>query len=52
MYENEETLGAAIAGSGRPREAFFVTTKLSALPEGQTPKDALLKSLKHLRTGV
>src|SRR5581483_4574125 len=29
MYRNEDGVGAAIAGSGIPREELFVTTKLN-----------------------
>ncbi|KAG1743755.1 NADP-dependent oxidoreductase domain-containing protein [Suillus paluster] len=48
MYENEESLGAAIKGSGAPRSTLFVTTKLHKLQPGQTAKTALHVSLKKL----
>ena len=52
-YQNEDTLGAAIRASGKPRESFFVTTKLSSVPEpGDTVSDALRKSLARLGLGV
>ena len=51
-YQNEDTLGAAIKASGKPRESFFVTTKLSsALEPGDTVSDALRRSLARLRLG-
>ena len=52
-YRNEDTLGAAIRASGKPRESFFVTTKLSSAPEpGDTVSDALRKSLARLGLGA
>lgn len=48
MYENEETVGAAIKASGTPRSALFITTKLNVLPTGQTAKTALKESLQKL----
>jgi len=52
-YQNEDTVGAAIKASGKPRESFFVTTKLSsALVPGDTVSDALRKSLAKLGLGV
>lgn len=51
MYENEDTLGGAIAASGKPRDSLYITTKLKKVPEGQTPKDLLLDSLKKLKVG-
>lgn len=51
MYQNEDTLGVAIATSGLPRESFYVTTKLGGLSEGQTPKETLIESLKKLQLG-
>ena len=49
LYENEDSLGAAIAAAGVPRAALFVTTKLGKLPDGQTVRDTLLESLRKLR---
>ncbi|PIL23988.1 transporter [Ganoderma sinense ZZ0214-1] len=48
MYQNEDSLGKAIAASGVPREKLFVTTKLYKLGEGETVRDSLLQSLKKL----
>ncbi|OJA16548.1 hypothetical protein AZE42_00629 [Rhizopogon vesiculosus] len=48
MYENEETVGAAIKASGTPRSELFITTKLNILPPGQTAKTALKESLEKL----
>lgn len=47
-YRNEETLGAAIAASGKPRSELFVTTKLGGLEGEATPKSALEVSLRKL----
>ncbi|KAI0709225.1 Aldo/keto reductase [Earliella scabrosa] len=49
MYQNEDSLGNAIASSGKPRAELFVTTKLGKLPEGKTVRDTLLDSLKKLK---
>ncbi|KAJ8590503.1 Aldo/keto reductase [Rhizopogon salebrosus TDB-379] len=48
MYENEETVGAAIQASGTARSELFVTTKLDRLQPGQTAKTALQVSLAKL----
>ncbi|KAK0459824.1 NADP-dependent oxidoreductase domain-containing protein [Desarmillaria tabescens] len=48
MYENEDSLGAGIKASGKPRSELYVTTKLKSLAEGQTIKDTLVISLKKL----
>lgn len=48
MYGNEETLGAGIKASGKPRSELFITTKLKTLEAGQTVKDTLQLSLKKL----
>ncbi|KAM5535169.1 hypothetical protein V8D89_011105 [Ganoderma adspersum] len=48
MYQNEDSLGKAIAASSVPREKLFVTTKLYKLAEGETVRDSLLQSLKKL----
>jgi diketogulonate reductase-like aldo/keto reductase len=53
FYRNEDTLGAAIKASGKPREYLFVTTKLSSsLGPGETVSDALRKSLARLGLGA
>lgn len=52
LYQNEDTLGAAIKASGKPRESFFVTTKLSSLESGETVSDGLRKSLSRLGLGA
>ena len=49
IYGNEDSLGAAIAASGKPRADLFVTTKLAKVPEGQTVRDTLVESLKKLQ---
>ncbi|KAF9246141.1 NADP-dependent oxidoreductase domain-containing protein [Melanogaster broomeanus] len=48
MYKNEESLGAGIAASGKPRSELYITTKLAALEPGATPKSALEESLKKI----
>ncbi|GBE82184.1 NAD/NADP-dependent indole-3-acetaldehyde reductase [Sparassis crispa] len=48
-YDNEESLGAGIAASGKPRSSLFVTTKLWKIPEQQTVRDTLVLSLKKLQ---
>ncbi|KAI0364363.1 Aldo/keto reductase [Pilatotrama ljubarskyi] len=50
LYGNEESLGAGIAASGKPRAELFVTTKVVELPEGKTVRDRLMESLAKLRT--
>ena len=52
IYQNEDTLGAAIKASGKPREYFFVTTKLAPFGPGETVSDALRKSLASLGLGA
>ncbi|KAG6333496.1 hypothetical protein ID866_5599 [Astraeus odoratus] len=47
-YRNEDSLGAAIAASGKPRSELFITTKLGKLQPGDTPKSALEGSLRKL----
>ena len=49
MYGNEDSLGAGIAASGKPRSELFVTTKLDKLPKGATVRSTLADSLKKLR---
>ena len=52
-YRNEDTLGAAIKASGKPRDSFFITTKLSScLGPGETVSDALQESLARLGLGA
>ncbi|EGO00624.1 hypothetical protein SERLA73DRAFT_121070 [Serpula lacrymans var. lacrymans S7.3] len=48
VYNNEETLGVGVVQSGKPRSELFVTTKLTKLKPGATPKSALQESLKKL----
>jgi diketogulonate reductase-like aldo/keto reductase len=47
-YRNEESLGAGIVESGKPRSELYITTKLGTLAAGETPKSALQKSLEKL----
>ncbi|KAI6132153.1 NADP-dependent oxidoreductase domain-containing protein [Pisolithus croceorrhizus] len=49
QYHNEDSLGAAIAASGKPRSELYITTKLGKLKPGDTPKSALEESLRKLR---
>ncbi|CCM04591.1 uncharacterized protein FIBRA_06772 [Fibroporia radiculosa] len=49
VYRNEESLGAAIAASGKPRSSLYITTKLEKVPAGQTVHDTLVVSLKKLQ---
>src|SRR5438128_375494 len=46
MYHNEESVGAALNGSGLPRDEVFVTTKL--MPTHASAARELTKSLKRL----
>jgi len=48
MYNNEDTLGAGIKASGKPRSELYIVTKLKALNPGQTVKQALEESLRKL----
>ncbi|KZT70126.1 Aldo/keto reductase [Daedalea quercina L-15889] len=50
VYNNEESLGAGIVASGKPRSSLFLTTKLNLIPAGQTVRDTLVTSLKKLQT--
>lgn len=47
-YRNEESLGAGIVESGKPRSELYITTKLGTLAAEETPKSALQKSLEKL----
>lgn len=50
-YENEHVVATAIAESGIPREAFFITTKLWCTDHGgEETFDAILRSLAQLDT--
>ena len=50
-YQNEATIGAAIAASGLPREDFFITTKLWASDHGTDNTNlAIDQSLEALQT--
>lgn len=48
MYRNEDTLGAAIKASGKPRSELFITTKLNTTP-GLEVKASLQESLQKLQ---
>ncbi|RDB21552.1 NAD/NADP-dependent indole-3-acetaldehyde reductase [Hypsizygus marmoreus] len=48
MYDNEDSLGAGIRASGKPRSDLYIVTKLKALNPGQTVKESLKESLKKL----
>jgi len=48
VYNNEESLGAGIRASGKPRSELYVVTKLRVLSPGQTVKSSLIESLKKL----
>ncbi|KAF9053189.1 NADP-dependent oxidoreductase domain-containing protein [Panaeolus papilionaceus] len=49
MYRNEDTLGAGIKASGKPRSELFITTKLIPnLPAGVSVRDSLVESLAKL----
>ena len=47
-YNNEETLGAGIKASGKPRSELFIVTKFDVLKPGQTVKEVLNISLAKL----
>lgn len=47
-YSNEDTLGAGIKASGKPRSELFIVTKLLNLAPGQTAKESLNISLSKL----
>jgi diketogulonate reductase-like aldo/keto reductase len=47
-YRNEESLGAGIKASGKPRSELYIVTKLKALENNQTVKQSLEESLKKL----
>jgi diketogulonate reductase-like aldo/keto reductase len=48
-YGNEEAVGRAIAASGVPRDALFITTKLATEDQGfQASQDALSASIERL----
>jgi len=49
VYENEESLGAGIAATDKPREQLFITTKFFRRPEGKTVRDTLVDSLAKLQ---
>ncbi|KIO13674.1 hypothetical protein M404DRAFT_993217 [Pisolithus tinctorius Marx 270] len=48
QYQNEDSLGAGIAASGKPRSELYITTKLGNLQPGDTPKSAIEESLRKL----
>ncbi len=45
MYDNEDTLGAGVKASGKPRSELFITTKIFTLAPGQTILESLKASL-------
>jgi diketogulonate reductase-like aldo/keto reductase len=47
-YNNEESLGAGIQASGKPRSELYVVTKLRNLTVGETVKSSLVESLEKL----
>ncbi|KAG6860950.1 hypothetical protein C0995_005614 [Termitomyces sp. Mi166 len=47
-YNNEDSIGAGVKASGKPRSELFIVTKLKALGPGQTVKQALEESLTKL----
>ncbi|KAJ8586099.1 Aldo/keto reductase [Rhizopogon salebrosus TDB-379] len=49
VYGNEDTLGDGMIASGKARSEVYITTKLTALKPGATPKSALEESLKKLK---
>jgi diketogulonate reductase-like aldo/keto reductase len=48
-YGNEDSMGQGIIASGKHRSELFITTKITALQPGATPKSALEESLKKLK---
>lgn len=51
FYETEESLGRAVRGSGLPREAFFLTSKLWRTEMGyENAKEAVARTLDRLQT--
>lgn len=51
LYANEDSLGAGIKASGKPRSELYIVTKLNySLPAGQTVRQSLEESLKKLGT--
>lgn len=51
-YANEDTMGAAIAASGKKREELYVTTKFMTLQPGQTVVESLKTSLAQLKVPI
>ncbi|THH03573.1 hypothetical protein EW146_g10397, partial [Bondarzewia mesenterica] len=49
VYDNEDSLGAGIIASEKPRSELFVTTKLYKLDAGTTVRESLQGSLKTLK---
>ncbi|GLB45288.1 putative aldo keto reductase [Lyophyllum shimeji] len=49
MYRNEEQVGAAVKGSGIPRESIFITSKV--MEGGNKTRDSVQQSLKKLDLG-
>ncbi|KIY47872.1 Aldo/keto reductase [Fistulina hepatica ATCC 64428] len=53
LYENEESVAAALVALGRPRSELYITTKLDInfqVGKGRTVRDCLLESLRKLGT--
>ena len=48
VYNNEDSLGAGIKASGKPRSELFIVTKLHSLQTGETIKESLKVSLAKL----
>lgn len=48
LYNNEQTLGAGIRASGKPRSDLYIVTKLKTPEPGQTVKGMLSESLTKL----
>ncbi len=51
LYENEDSVSAAVKASGRKREELYLLTKLNLrLEPGQTVRDSLVASLAKMGT--
>ncbi|KAF8798151.1 Aldo/keto reductase [Phlegmacium glaucopus] len=48
VYKNEDTMGAGIKASGKPRSELFVVTKLNTFQTSHTVKESLKVSLTKL----
>jgi diketogulonate reductase-like aldo/keto reductase len=47
-YRNEDSIGAGIRASGKPRSELYIVTKLKKLAEGQTVRQSLEESLQKM----